>query len=171
MAEPSVPLGAIATTHGLDGWLKLNPFNADTAVLVAGRRVCLDLGDAHANLELAADAKPFKKQFLIKLRGIDRIEQAQCWLGATLSVHESELEPLDPGQYYHYQVIGFEVFHKDGARIGIVVSVLSTAGNDILVVKEAEKEFLIPAVKEIVDKVDFDTRRVIVDPPGGLLDL
>ena len=55
MAEPSVPLGAIATTHGLDGWLKLNPFNADTAVLVAGRRVCLDLGDAHANLELAAN--------------------------------------------------------------------------------------------------------------------
>ena len=68
-------------------------------------------------------------------------------------------------------MIVFEVFHKDGARIGIVASVLSTAGNDILVVKEAEKEFLIPAVKEIVDKVDFDTRRVIVDPPEGLLDL
>ena len=48
---------------------------------------------------------------------------------------------------------------------------LSTAGNDILVVKEAEKEFLIPAVKEIVDKVDFDSRSVIVDPPEGLLDL
>lgn len=171
MAEPTVALGAIATTHGLDGWLKLNPFNVDTAVLIAGRRVFLDLGDDHANVELAADAKPFKKQFLIKLRGIDRIEQAQRWLGATLSVDESELEPLDPGQYYHYQVIGFEVFHKDGARIGIVASVLSTAGNDILVVKEAEKEFLIPAVKEIVDKVDFDTHRVIVDPPEGLLDL
>ena len=49
------------------------------------------------------------------------------------------------------------MFHKDGARIGIVASVLSTAGSDILVVKGAEKEHLIPAVKEIVEKVDFDT--------------
>jgi 16S rRNA processing protein RimM len=48
---------------------------------------------------------------------------------------------------------------------------MATAGGDILVVKEAEKEYLIPAVKEIVDKVDFDSRSVIVDPPAGLLDL
>jgi len=171
MAEQLVPLGKIATTHGLDGWLKLNAFNADTAVLVAGRLVCLNLGDTHVALELAADAKLFKKQFLIKLRGIDRIDDAQRWVGATLSVDENALEPLDPGQYYHYQVIGFEVFHKDGTRIGTIASLLSTAGGDILVVKEAEKEYLIPAVKEIVDKVDFDTRRVIVDPPEGLLDL
>lgn len=171
MAEPTVPLGEIVTTHGLDGRLKLNPFNSDTALLAAGLKVYLDRGDAHAELELAADARPIKNQFLIKLSGIDHIDEAQRWVGATLSVDESALEPLPPGQYYHYQVIGFEVFHKDGARIGIIASVLSTAGNDILVVKEAEKEYLIPAVKEIVDKVDFDRRCVIVDPPEGLLDL
>ena len=59
MAEQRVPLGDIATTHGLDGWLKLNAFNTDTAILVAGRSVYLDLGDSQVNLELAADAKPF----------------------------------------------------------------------------------------------------------------
>jgi 16S rRNA processing protein RimM len=171
MAEQLVPLGEIATTHGLDGWLKLNAYNADTAVLVAGCSVHLDLGDHQETLELAADAKPFKKQFLIKLRGIDGIDAAQRWVGATLSVAENALEPLEPGQYYHYQVIGFEVFHKDGTRIGTIVSLLPTAGGDILVVKEADREYLIPAVKEIVDKVDFDSRTVIVDPPEGLLDL
>jgi len=171
MADPTVPLGEIATTHGLDGRLKLNPFNFDTAVLVAGRKVYLDLDGTRAEFELAADAKPVKNQFLIKVLGIDRIDDAQHWVGATLSVDESALAPLAPGQYYHYQVIGFEVFHKDGARIGIIASVLSNAGNDILVVKEEEKEFLIPAVKEIVEKVDFDSHRVIVDPPEGLLDL
>ena len=171
MAEPAVPLGEIATTHGLDGRLKLNPFNFDTAVLTAGRRVYLDLGEAHAELELVTDPRRIRNQFLIKLRGIDRIDDAQRWVGATLSVDESALEPLEPGQYYHYQVIGFEVFHKEGVRIGTVESILSTAGNDILVVKEAHKEFLIPAVKEIVETVDFDNRRVIVNPPEGLLDL
>jgi len=139
--------------------------------LLAGRKVYLDLGDAHAELELAADAKAIKNQFLIKLRGIDNIDDAKRWVGATLSVDESALAPLNSGQYYHYQVIGFEVFHREGGRIGIITSVLSTAGNDILVVKEAETEILIPAVKEIVDRVDFDSRRVIVNPPEGLLNL
>ena len=64
MAEPSVPLGEIVTTHGLDGWLKLNPFNSDTAVLVAGRKVYLDRGDARAKLELAADARPIQEAIL-----------------------------------------------------------------------------------------------------------
>ncbi|MDP9130834.1 MAG: hypothetical protein M3N35_10650, partial [Candidatus Binatota bacterium] len=77
MAEQLVPLGEIATTHGLDGWLKLNAYNADTDVLVAGRSVHLDLGDRQETSELAADAKRFKKQFLIKLRGIDGIDAAQ----------------------------------------------------------------------------------------------
>ena len=171
MAEPSVPIGEIATTHGLDGRLKLNPFNYDTAVLVAGRKVYLDLDDGHAELELAADAQPIKNQFLIKLRGIDTIGDAKRWMGAVLSVDENALAPLDSGQYYHYQVIGFEVFHKEGARIGVIAAILSTAGNDILVVRESEKEVLIPAVKEIVERVDFDNRRVIVNPPEGLLDL
>lgn len=171
MAELAVPLGEIATTHGLDGRVKLNPFNFDTATLLAGRKVYLDLGDAHAELELAADARAIKNQFLIKLRGIDNIDDAKRWVGATLSVDESALAPLNSGQYYHYQVIGFEVFHREGGRIGIITSVLSTAGNDILVVKEAETEILIPAVKEIVDRVDFDSRRVIVNPPEGLLNL
>lgn len=171
MVEPAVALGEIATTHGLDGRVKLNPFNFDTTILVAGRKVYLNLGDTHAELELAADATPIKNQFLIKLRGIDNIDQAKRWIGATLSVAENALAPLDSGQYYHYQVIGFEVFDNDGARIGIITSVLKTAGNDILVVKESENEILIPAVKEIVDRVDFDGRRVIVDPPKGLLEL
>ena len=171
MAAPAVPLGVIATTHGLNGWLKLNPYNPGTAVLAAGRQVHLVRGDACADLQLAADAKSIKNQFLIKLEGIDRIDEAQCWVGAILSIDESALAPLEPGQYYHYQVIGFQVLDNYGRRIGIIASVLSTPGNDILVVKEAEKEFLIPAVKEIVNKVDFAASRVIVDLPEGLLDL
>ncbi len=171
MADPTVSLGVIATTHGLNGWLKFNPYNPDTDVLAAGRKVHLARGDTCADLQLAVDARPVKNQLLIKLQGIDRVDEAQRWVGATLSVDESALAPLEPGQYYHYQVIGFEVVDIYRGRIGIITSVLSTPGNDILVVEEAEKEYLIPAVKEIVSKVDFAASRVIVDLPEGLLDL
>lgn len=171
MAERRVPLGEIATTHGLDGWLKFNPHNPHTTALVAGQSVELALGKTHETLALAADAKPFKNQFLIKLRGIDSIDSAARWAGATLSVDESALAPLQPGEFYHYQVIGFEVYQNNGARIGIIEALLATAANDIFVIKDNDKEYLVPAIKEFVDKVDFEARRLIVDVPPGLLDL
>ena len=78
---------------------------------------------------------------------------------------------LKPGEYYHYQVVGFEVFSTAGERIGVISSVLSTAGGELYVIQGREREHLIPAVKEFIDKVDFDAGKMIIDPPPGLLDL
>jgi 16S rRNA processing protein RimM len=170
MAERLVPLGEIVTTHGLDGWLKLNPFNADTTALVAGGEVFLDRPDTATVYQLEA-VKPFKKQFLIKFCGVDNIDDAARLIGSRLSVDEALLEALEPGQYYHYQVVGFEVFDLNGARIGIIASLMSTPAGELYVVQGADREYLIPAVKEIIEKIDFTEEKVIVNPPDGLLDL
>ncbi len=170
MAEPFVPLGKLVTTHGLDGWLKLNPFNPDTTVFVPGAEVVLERAGDRSNMAIEA-SKPHKKQFLIKLQGVNSIDIAQRWLGSTVLIDPQALEPLEPGEYYHYQVIGFEVFHIDGQKIGTITSMLSTPGGEIYVVQGVTKEHLIPAVKEFIEKVDFTTKRMIIHPPNGLLDL
>ena len=170
MAERLVPLGEIVTTHGLDGWVKLNPFNADTTALAAGDEVFLDRPGAQTVYRLQA-VKSFKKQFLVKFCAVNNIDDARRLIGAKLSVDEARLGALEPGQYYHYQVVGFEVFDLNGARIGIIASLLSTPGGELYVVQGADREYLIPAVKEIIDKVDFTEGKVIVNPPAGLLDL
>lgn len=170
MAEPVVPLGEIVTTHGLDGWLKLNPFNASTTALNSGVEVVLEKAGERwfFNLE---ESKPHRNQLLIKLKGIDSIDQAARCVGSTLLVVETALENLAPGQYYHYQVVGFEVFTATGERIGRITSTLSTAGGELYVVQGPDKEHLIPAVKEFIDKVDFTTGTMIITPPEGLLEL
>ena len=170
MAERLVPLGEIVTTHGLDGWVKFNPFNAQTTALVAGGEVFLDGPSTQAGYRVEA-VKPSQKQFLVKFRGVNNIDDAGQLIGAKLSVDEARLDALEPGQYYHYQVVGFEVFDLNGARIGIIASLMSTAGGELYVVQGADREYLIPAVKEIIEKVDFTERKVIVNPPHGLLDL
>jgi 16S rRNA processing protein RimM len=170
MAERLVPLGEIVTTHGLDGWLKLNPFNTDTTCLITGGEVFLDRPGAETVYQLEA-VKPFKKQFLIKLRGVNKIDDAERLIGATLSVDEGRLDALKPGQYYHYQVVGFEVFDLNGARIGTIASLMPTAGGELYVIQGTDREYLIPAVREIIERVDFTERKVIVNPPDGLLDL
>ena len=170
MAEPLVPLGQIVTTHGLNGWLKLNPFNLDSTALTSGVEVTLEKAGERSAHRLEA-SNPHRNQLLIKVVGVDSIEHAAHWVGATLLVEETVLGRLEPGQYYHYQVVGFEVFTAGGANIGIISSTLSTPAGELYVVQGTAKEHLIPAVKEFIDKVDFTTGRVIINPPEGLLDL
>ena len=170
MVDHSVPLGEIVATHGLDGWLKLNPFNPDSSALSAGMEVCLEKS-GQQSLHQLQSSKPHKRQFLIKLRGVESIDAAQPLIGSTLLISDAALDPLEPGQYYHYQVIGFAVVDVNGAPVGTITGTLSTAGGELYVVRGADKEHLIPAVKEIIEKVDFDARKVIVNPPQGLWDL
>jgi 16S rRNA processing protein RimM len=170
MAEPLVPLGEIVTTHGLNGWLKLNAFNPATEALLPGVEVFLERGGLQSVHQIEASSQ-HKKQFLIKLRGLDSIDAAARLVGAILAVGEAALEALPPRQYYHYQVVGFKVFHLNGDLVGTVSSTMSTPGGELYVVQSAAKEHLIPAVREIIEQVDFDAQKIVINPPEGLLDL
>jgi 16S rRNA processing protein RimM len=170
MAGPLVPLGEIVTTHGLYGWLKLNAFNPATGALFPGVEVFLERGGLQSVHQIEASSQ-HKKQFLIKLRGIDSIDAAARYVGSILAVCEAALEPLPPRQYYHYQVVGFKVFHLNGDLVGTVSSTMSTPGGELYVVQSAAREHLIPAVREIIEQVDFDAQKIVINPPEGLLDL
>jgi 16S rRNA processing protein RimM len=170
VSDGLVALGEIVTTHGIAGWLKLNPYNFDSPLFSAPGQVILEKDGARAVVELES-TRPHRRQILLKLRGIDNIDGARQWVGSILAVKEEALEPPRPGEYYHYRVIGLEVFDVSGARIGIVTRIWSTPGTELYVVAGADKEHLIPAVKEIIIGVDFEAGQMIVNPPAGLLDL
>ncbi|MGH7824028.1 MAG: ribosome maturation factor RimM [Candidatus Binatia bacterium] len=170
MSEQLVPLGKIVTTHGLEGWLKLNPYNPQTPVLSPNREIFLEKNGLRSAHRIES-TRPHKGRLLIKLLGVDLIDDAERWIGSTLSVAEEELQSLEAGEYYHYQVIGLEVFDVRGKRIGTVFRTWSTPAGIIYVVAGESKEHLIPAVKEIVEKVDLNAGRIVINPPAGLLDL
>ncbi len=170
MAEPFVPLGEIVATHGLAGWVRFNPLNPNSDTLSIGLEVYLEIAGAPSKYEIEA-VQQHGKQLLIKLTGIDHIDRARMCIGATLLVKDTALAALEDGEYYQYQVIGFEVVDTAGKKIGKLVSMLSTAGGELYVVEGPSGEHLIPAVKDIVAKVDFIEKKIVIDPPEGLLDL
>jgi 16S rRNA processing protein RimM len=165
-----VALGEIVTTHGIAGWLKLNPYNSESPLLSTVSDVILVQDETHTPVQVES-ARPHRRQILLKLRGIDDIESARRCVGSTLSVPEEAFATPAPGQYYHYQVIGLEVFDTNGARIGTLKEIWSTPASELYVVAGVDKEHLIPAVKEIIAEVDLAAGRMIVDLPAGLLDL
>ncbi len=163
-------MGEIVTTHGISGWLKLNPYNPETTIFSSVREVILEK-DGGRTAHVVDSSSVHGRQRLIKLRGVNTIEEARRWVGFTLCVAQTALDPLKPGEYYQYQVIGLEVLDIHGVRVGVVIGTWSTPGGDLYVVRGSDKEHVIPAVKEIIEKVDFAARKMIINPPDGLLDL
>jgi 16S rRNA processing protein RimM len=170
VSERLVPLGKVVTTHGIGGWLKLKAYNPQTTVLNPSREIWLEKDGTRSKHEIEK-SRPYRSQFLVKLSGMDRIDDAEPWVGSILYLAERDLDSLPSGEYYHYQVIGLEVFDTKGERIGVVARTWSTPGGELYVVNGVFKEHLIPAVKEIIEKVDFATGKMVINPPEGLLDL
>jgi 16S rRNA processing protein RimM len=79
--------------------------------------------------------------------------------------------PDEPDEYYDSSLTGCTAVLVDGSELGEVTEVLHLPSQDMLVVRLAdERDVLIPFVSEIVPEVDIVARRVVVDPPVGLLD-
>jgi 16S rRNA processing protein RimM len=112
-----------------------------------------------------------KGKAIIKLEGVDSPEQAAELRGKNLEIHRDQLQPLPEGQYYHFQLIGLEVWTTQGQRIGKVVRVLSGSSNDNYEVKGEKGEMLIPAIEDVVKSVDIDNGRITIEAIKGLLEL
>jgi 16S rRNA processing protein RimM len=170
VSERLVPLGEIVATHGIEGWLRLRLYNPESRTLSPNREILLEKAGLTTPQRLKA-VKGHSLRLSILLDGVAGIDEAKKWIGATLSITEAGLPPLAPNEYYYYQAVGLEVFDINGARIGVVERIWPKPGGDLYVVKGETKEYLIPIVKEIIEKIDLAARRIIINPPAGLLEL
>ena len=110
-----------------------------------------------------------KGKAIIKLDTISSIEDAQRLQGQTIEIHHSQLQPLPEGQYYHFQLIGLEVWTTRGELLGNISKILTAESNDNYVVRGAEGEIIIPAIEDVVKSIDLDKGRIVIEPIKGLL--
>ena len=111
-----------------------------------------------------------KDRVVISFAGVDSPESAEALRNAEICVPESEAAHLDEGEFFDWQLEGCDVVTSDGERLGTVHEVMRTGGTEILVVKGADKEYLIPFAETICTEVDIDKKTIRVDPPEGLLE-
>ena len=104
------------------------------------------------------------------IEGISNREQAQKLAGCYLSIKYEDVLPLPSGQFYHFQLEGLRVETESGCTLGEIKEVLDLSANDVLVVREGDKERLIPYIKDVILKVDIDGGVVVINPIEGLLD-
>ncbi|MFC1900232.1 ribosome maturation factor RimM [Chloroflexota bacterium] len=112
-----------------------------------------------------------KGQAIIKLDIVDDVETADKLRGEFIEIHNSRLQSLPDGQYYHFELVGLEVRTTQEELLGKVTEIISVSSNDIYVVKGKDGEFLIPAIDDVVKSIDRKKKRIIIEPMKGLLGL
>jgi len=172
-----IVVGEVAATWGNRGEIKIIPhtdFPERFKQMEAVRLFLPEVEEPEALIPLES-CREHKDGLLLKLKGVDSIDEAEKLRGMLIKVSEKELMPLPPGRYYIFQIIGLECQTDSGEKLGVVTDVLSTGANDVYVVKpypgvSKQREVLIPAIPQVVKDIRPEEGLMIIEPMDGLLE-
>lgn len=166
---PLVGLGRISGAHGIRGAVKVG---ADAEASPAAPEVYTALGEICIGSKSyqVLEASPLKTQVILKLAGIDTRNQAEALVGQTVQGNRERFPPLPEGEFYWFQVLGLPVVNAaDGALLGYLAEIIPTPAHDVYVVRDGEREMLLPAVEEVIVEIDLKEGVLKAAPPEGLL--
>ena len=129
------------------------------------------IGASHTSY-LIQSVRPYKGEMIVlKLKGIDDANAAEPLRNQELSIPLSELADLPPDSYYQHDILGLQVFTLDGQKLGQIIEIIATGGNDVYSVKKPDgSQVLIPAIKDVIKRIDLIQGTMHIDPLPGLLD-
>jgi 16S rRNA processing protein RimM len=145
----------------------------DDRLLDSGRSLQMETGGSRSTVRIEF----FRRQhgrFVLKLSGIDSIEDAEKIIGAELRIPEAELPAAEEGSFYTFHLRGCRVYaveHGVDDYIGDVTDIVDGGGTQLLQIGSGKDETLIPFAESIVKKIDLAARRIEVELPEGLREL
>ena len=164
-------VGRIARAHGNRGQVILNlETDFPEARFHPGAELFVKRGAGVEPLTLTS-VRFHNGRPVIGVAGVDSLGAAQALAGLELRVGVDQLALLPEGMFYRHDLVGCCVETRLGDPVGVVREVEGTVGGSRLVVAGAGGDVLIPLASEICTAIDPTAKRIIVDPPEGLLDL
>jgi len=157
--------GEIGKPHGINGDVYVVRISDDPRRFEPGA----ELIHSDGRTLVVEKARPHRDRFLVKFEGVNSREDAERVRG-TLFVPSSEVRELADGEYWESDLIGCEVSDAHGNHLGEVVTVVSGPAQDLLELKTAAGPRLVPLVEEFVVEIDPAEKRIVLDPPEGLLE-
>jgi 16S rRNA processing protein RimM len=159
-APDRVRIGYVRRAVGLRGEVEVEPLTDDTGRFHPG--LLLRAGAGVRQVEAVRNGAG---TLVLKFTGVDNRDLADDLRGKYLEIETAEVQPLPEGSYYHWQLLGLEVFDVAGARVGEITDILDNPANDIYVISADDRQVLVPAVSEVVRSIDLAAGRIVVDLP------
>ncbi|HBC97693.1 MAG TPA: 16S rRNA processing protein RimM [Clostridium sp.] len=153
-----ITIGKIINTHGIKGELKIYPLTDDPK-----RFNKLDLVYIDGTPKRVLECKFQSKRVILKIQGVDSIEEATSYKGKYLEISRKDAVDLNEGTYFIADIIGCSVVDEDGMFYGKIGEVLHTHNNDVYWIK-GKNELLIPAIKDVIVDIDVEKEKIVIKP-------
>jgi len=168
--DQMITVGKIVKSQGIKGEVRIWPLTDFPERFKNDSTVLLDINGEIKPLTVEHSWK-HKKFLVVKFKEITDMNSAEAVKEGLLKVSPDSLQELPRDTYYIFEILGMEVITSDGLTLGSVKDVIRTGSNDVYVIDGQEKEYMIPAIREIVKDIDREKRLITVEPIEGLLDL
>lgn len=162
-------IGVIASAHGLKGEVLVKPMTDELHQFKKIKHLYLRFGDGQRKLFSVQGARIKSDNVILKLTDINDRNDAFALQGSLIEKSLADCEALSPDEYYIFDLIGLKVKTTADQWLGEVTDVLTLPANDVYVITEGSRELLIPAIKNIVKKIDLEEEVMIIEPIDGLL--
>lgn len=164
-----IEIGQIVNTNGLKGVVKVNPFTDDISKFEELKYIYIQLKSELKRVKIE-QVRYNKNQVLLKLEGIDSIEEAEKYRNFYLKIEKKSQEELGEDTYYIVDLIGIDVYSDNDEYLGKIEDVFPTGSNDVYVVKDnLGKQILVPAIAEVVKEVDLKNKKMVIKIIPGLI--
>ncbi|MDH4017750.1 MAG: ribosome maturation factor RimM [Actinomycetota bacterium] len=174
-SDERVLLGRVVGAHALRGEVRVRFFGDGPGQLLNAERVFLGADDTRADRARPCDVERTGTgragEVRLKLEGVDDRSAAEALKGQAVFGLRAELPVLGDDEFYWHELVGFDVVSEEGEAIGRVRELWETGAHDVLVVDDADgRQILLPTAREIMTRIDRDTRRIEIKLLPGLLD-
>jgi len=162
-----LPIGRVVKTHGVRGKIKVEYFGKNSH-LFPYREIFIkeSAGKSVAYEILEAVSQPLR--IILKLKGVERAEDAQALVGKEVLIRKETLPDLPEDEYYWAEILGMVVETEEGRKIGTMKEILETGANDVWVIEGKRGEILLPVTEEVIRSVDRKSRVIKVHWMEGL---
>lgn len=167
MRKAFLECGKVVSTHGVRGEVKVQPWCDSAEFLLHFKTLYLNRGERPLAVE---GLRAHKGMALLKLYGIDSLEQAVTLRGKILYIDREDAPPAQDGEYFIQDLLGLAVRDADsGQAYGLLSDVFPTGANDVYEVTGADgRKHLIPAIRDVIVKTDVDGGVLLIRPLKGL---
>ena len=166
-AAPPIVVGRVRKPHGLKGELAIFPLTDDPeGVFVVGREIQLrDLAGDLVGRVVIAQVRIYHRECLLRFRDHENRESVDGYRTLFLAVARDVLAPLEDGEVYQQELVGWAVRDESDEPLGIVSEVYDLPQGTTIEVQGPKREFLLPFRAEYVKQVDRTLRRLVVSVP------
>ena len=162
-------IGKIVGTHALKGEVRVEPWCDSPEFIKKFKTLYFNGGTQELSVE---SVKIHKTIAIVKLKGTDKVEEADLLRGKVLYIKRSDAK-LPKGRYFVQDIIGLKAVNDEDERIiyGEITNVYPTGANDVYEITSADgKTTLIPVIDDVVIKVDIENGKIFIHPLGGMFD-